>query len=59
MNCVHLKVSGARKRWLQMELGWRGVPCLTTATFHPLIDKIDDVEDGIGVDEKSVKVGLM
>ena len=38
---------------------WMERRSLTAATFHPLMDKIDDVEDGIGVDEKSVKVGSM
>ena len=51
------------KKMLQFELcadeTWIETRSLTTATFHPLIDKIDDVKDGICVDEKSVKVGSM
>ena len=48
-----------RKETLAADETWIETRSLTTATFHPLIDKIDDVEDGICVDEKSVKVGSM
>ena len=48
-----------REETLAADETWIETRSLTTATFHPLIDKIDDVEDGIGVDEKSVKVGSM
>ena len=48
-----------REETLAADETWIETRSLTTATFHPLIDKIDDVEDGICVDEKSVKVGSM
>ena len=48
-----------REETLAADETWIETRSLTTATFHPLIDKIDDVEYSICVDEKSVKVGSM
>ena len=48
-----------REETLAADETWMERRSLTAATFHPLINKIDDVEDGICVDEKSVKVGSM
>ena len=50
--CICKETLAADETWMERR-------SLTAATFHPLMDKIDDVEDGICVDEKSVKVGSM